>query len=151
LYGRHGLESWANLVENLIAMRKLMKAPLADARRGIITDFRIPSKIRIDELYEVSAVYKGSVKDGYFSLMIQDADGIKQWYKDSNSVRDKLLDSGKSVQTGILNFSNGLYESKWKFSPSSPLYPGWAKAMLCMFEEGSVVPLDYQEKFIHLY
>ena len=149
MIGQYGLECWANLVENLMKIRKLMKAPLVDSRPGIITDFRIPSEITIGDWYEVSAIYKGSVKSGYFSLMIQDADGIKQWFTDSNS--RKILGSGESLQTGILNFSNGLYESRWKFRPDPPLYPGWAKAMVCMFEEASVVPLDYQEKFIHLY
>jgi hypothetical protein len=43
--------------------------------------------------------------------MIQDAVGIKQWFTDNNSVGRKILDSGESVQTGTLNFSNGLYES----------------------------------------
>jgi hypothetical protein len=142
-------ESLANLVSNLIATRKLMKAPL-DAREGIITDFRIPSKIRIDELHEVSAVYKGSVKSGYFSLLIIDRDGIKQWFEDSNSVGYKTLDSGESVRTGNLNFSNGLYESKWKFTPGRPLYTGYAKAIVHMFEDTNVYPLTFQEKDIHL-
>ena len=65
--------------------------------------------------------------EGYFSLMIQDCDGVKQWFKDNSSVGHKLLDSGERVQTGRLNFSNGLYESKWKFRPNPPLYAGYAK------------------------
>jgi hypothetical protein len=83
--------------------------------------------------------------------MIQDADGIKQWFTDNNSVCRKILDSGESVQTGLLNFSNGLYERTWIFRPSPPLFAGWAKAVVGMFEDTNVVPLDFQEKFNHLY
>lgn len=83
--------------------------------------------------------------------MIQDADGIKQWFTDNNSVGHIIPDSGESVQTGTLNFSNGLYESTWRFRPSPPLYAGWAKAVVGLFEDTNVVPIDFQEKFLHLY
>jgi hypothetical protein len=106
-------ENIANSIKNFIATSKIMKVPLDPGLgRGVITDFIIPSKINIGDWHEVSAVYKGSVKSGYFSLMIQDRDGIKQLLKDSNSIGHKLLDSGQSVQIGTLNFSNGLYKSK---------------------------------------
>jgi hypothetical protein len=111
LSGFGSFEGLANLIQNLFAIRKMMKGPLLDTRRGIIKAFRIQPKIRIGDSYEVSVVYEGSVKAGYFSLMIQDAVGIKQWFTDNNSVGRKILDSGESVQTGTLNFSNGLYES----------------------------------------
>jgi len=39
-----GLEDIANYIENFITERKMMKEPL-DARKGVITDFRIPSKV----------------------------------------------------------------------------------------------------------
>lgn len=108
-----GLENLVTTIGNIIKIRK-MKAPL-HIRHDVIKYFRIPPKIRIGNWSEVSAVYKGSVKSGYFSLMIQDCDGVKQWFKDNSSVDHKLLNSGERVQTGKLNFSNGLYESKWKF------------------------------------
>ena len=127
-----------------------MKAHL-DAREGIIIDFRIPTKIKIGECYDVSATYKGSVRSGFFSLMIEDRTGVKQWYKDSNSVGQKSLGSGELGQTGSINFSNGLYESKWKFRPDAPLYSGYAKAIVHMFEDTRVYPLAIQEKDVHLY
>lgn len=145
-----GLEDITNSMENFIAEIKMMKTPVLKSGRGIIKDFTIPSKIRIDESYEVSAPYQGSVKFGYFSLLIVDRDYVKQWFPDSNSVGRKLLDSGESVQTGILNFSNGLYESEWKFTPSHPLYAGYAKAIIHMFEDTNVYPLTFHEKDIHL-
>ena len=74
LSGFGSFEGLANLIQNLFAIRKMMKGPLLDIRRGIIKDFRIQPKIRIGDLYEVSVVYEGSIKTGYFSLMIQDAD-----------------------------------------------------------------------------
>lgn len=146
-----GAEPFAHFVETLIAIRKIMKAPI-DPRhsRGAITEFRIPAKVRIGDWHEVTAVYKGSVKSGYFNLMIQDRDGIKHWFKDNNSVDDKLLDSGVHIQTGRLNFSNGQYESNWKFRPERPLYSGYAKAVICMFEDTKEYPLVLQEKDIHL-
>jgi hypothetical protein len=82
--------------------------------------------------------------------MIQDCNGVKQWFKDNSSVGHKLLDSGERVQTGRLNFSNGLYESKWKFRPNPPLYAGYAKAVVGMFEDTNLIPLSLQEKDIHL-
>ena len=146
----HGLESLANDIKNFLARRKMMRVPLLNFRRGIIKDFRVPSKMRIGESYEVSAIYEGSVKSGYFSLLIVDRDGIKQWFEDSNSVDHKNLDSGKTILTGKLNFSNDLYESKWKFTPGPPLYKGYAKAIVHMFEDTNVYPLTFQEKYIHL-
>ena len=114
-------------------------------------DFVIPPKVRIGGWYEVSAVFQGSIKCGYFSLLIQDRDGIKQWFPDKNSMIQKLSDSGKRIQTGTLTFSNGLYESKWKIRPERPLYAGYAKAVIHMFEDTNVYPLAIQEKDIHLY
>ena len=146
-----GLEGFAKAIENFIAIRKIMQASHDPGlSRGVITDFRIPSKIRIGDLHEVSAVYKGSIRSGYFSLMIQDRDGIKQWFKDSNSIDHEFPDSDDHVQTGRLNFSNGEYESKWKFRPDAPLYAGYAKAVICMFENTNLYPLVLQEKDIHL-
>ena len=52
--------------------------------------------------------------------------------------------------TGTLNFSNGLYDSKWKFTPSRPLYVGYAKTIVHVFEDTNVYPLTFQEKDIHL-
>jgi len=83
--------------------------------------------------------------------MIQDVDGVKQWFEDDNSIGDKFVDSGQTVQTGRLNFSNGLYESRWKFRPNPPLYKGYTKAVVFMFEGPNVYPLTFQEKNIHLY
>ena len=141
------LDNIATMIGNVIKLRK-MKFPAA--RRGVITEFRIPRKIRIEESSEVSAVYKGSVKSGYFTLLIVDRDGVKQWFEDCNSVDHKILDSGRSVQTGRLNFSNGRHESNWKFTPSRPLYAGYAKAIVHMFEDTNLYPLTFQEKDIHL-
>lgn len=145
-----GLEDIASGFQNYIAERKMMKEPILESRRGVITDFRIPRKLRIGNTYEVSAVYRGSVKSGYFTLIIQDADGSKQRFNDCNSVVDKLLYSGKSVQTGTLNFLNGIHESKWEFTPYRPLYYGYAKATVCMFEDTTYYPLAVQEKEIQL-
>ena len=97
------------------------------------------------------AVYKGSVKSGYFSLMIQDVDGVKQWFEDDNSIGDKFVDSGQTVQTGRLNFSNGLYESRWKFRPDPPLKAGRGNAIVGMFGDRDAIPLDFQEKDTILY
>lgn len=145
-----GPEDIASGFENYFAERKMIKEPLLEYRRGVITDFRIPPKLRIGDTYEVSAVYRGSVKSGYFSLIIQDADGSKQRYNDNNTVDHKLLDSGKSVQTGTLNFSNGIHESTWEFTPDRPLYYGNAKAVVLMFEDTNFYPLSFLEKDIHL-
>ena len=145
----YNAEELAATISNIIKMRKMLKAPV-DAREGIITDFSIQPEIRIGESHEVSAIYKGSVKSGYFALMIVDRDGVKQWFPDSNSVDHKILDSGTSVRTGKLNFSSGLYESKWKFIPERPLYSGHAKAVIHIFEGTSVYPLTFQEKDIRL-
>ncbi|HKQ22361.1 MAG TPA: hypothetical protein VJS91_10005 [Nitrososphaeraceae archaeon] len=145
-----GPEGIANDLSNYLKIRKMMKAPLRDAGRGVIEDFKIQPNIRIGDWHEVSAVYKGRVKSGYFSLMIEDRTGVKQWFKDVNSIGRKLLDSGKNVESGTITFSNGLYESKWKFKPSPPLYTGYAKAVVHMFEDTNVFPLVTQEKDIHL-
>ena len=88
-------------------------------------------KIRIWS--DISAVYEGSVKSGFLSLMIQDCDGVQQVCKDSNSVNVKILDSGERAETGKLNFTNLSYESKWKF------------------EDRDVISLGFQEKDIILY
>ena len=146
---RINAEELAAIISNFIKMRKMMKEPI-DVREGVITDFRISPNIRIGESCEVSAVYKGDVKSGYFSLLIEDCDGVKQSFADSNSVVHKILDSGKSVQTGKLNFTNGVYESKWKFTSNPPLYKGYAKATVQMFEDTNVYPLTFQEKEIRL-
>ena len=106
-------------------------------------------KIRIWS--DISAVYEGSVKSGFFSLMIQDCDGVKQVYKDSNSIDIKILDSGEHVETGKLNFTNLSYESKWKFRPDPPLKAGRGKAIVGMFADGDAIPLDFQEKVLILY
>lgn len=145
-----GVENLVNIISNMLKKRKMMEAPLLDSRRGIIEDFRIPTNLRIGDLYEVSAVYKGSVKSGYFSLMIQDVDGVKQWFPDKNSIDQKLSNFGKTVQTGRLNFSGGTYEGKWKFRPERPLYAGHAKAIIHVFEDTDVYPLVFQEKDVHL-
>lgn len=146
-----GAERFAHFVKTLITIRKIMKAPLDPSHsRGEITEFRIPANVRIGDWHEVTAVYKGSIKSGYLSLMIQDRDGIKQWFKDNNSVDHKLLDSGEQVQTGRLNFSNSQYESTWKFRPDRPLYSGYVKAVICMVEDTRVYPLVLDEKNIHL-
>ena len=145
-----GLEPLAKLIENWIETRKILKQPLKNTRRGKIMDFVIPPKVRIGDWHEVSAIFQGSVKSGYFNLMIQDRDGIKQWFGDKNSINHKLLDTGKRVITGTLNFSNGAYESTWKFRPERPLYAGHAKAIIHMFEDTDVYPLAFQEKDILL-
>ena len=145
----HNAEEIATTICNFIKIRKMMKKPL-DAREGAITEFRIQPKIRIGESCEVSAVYKGSVNSGYFSLMIQDRDGVKQWFPDDGSVGTKMLDSGQSVRTGRLNFTNGVYESKWKFTPNVPLYKGHAMAIVLMFEDTNLYPLTFQEINIFL-
>lgn len=142
-------EMIAHLVEHFIAVRKIMKRPF-DGSSGIITEFRIPSKIRIGDWSEVSVVYEGSVISGYFSLMIEDRTGVKQWFTDNNGVAHILIDSGKKIQTGKLSFSKGRYESKWKFTPDRPLYSGYAKAIMHMFEDTNVYPLAIQQKDIHL-
>ena len=83
--------------------------------------------------------------------MIQDCDGVKQVYKDSNSIDIKILDSGEHVETGKLIFTNFSYESKWKFRPDPPLKVGRGKAIVGMFEDKDVILLDFQEKDIILY
>ena len=145
-----GLEPIAKLIENWIETRKMLKQPLKNTRRGKIMDFVIPPKVRIGDWHEVSAIFQGSVKSGYFSLMIQDRDGVKQWFPDENSVGQKLSATGKSIQTGTQNFSNSTYESYWKFMPERPLYAGHAKAIIHMFEDTDVYPLAFQEKDILL-
>jgi uncharacterized protein with NRDE domain len=128
----------------------MMNQPLQNTRKGIIKNFIIPPKVSIGDWHEVTAVFQGSVKSGYFSLMLQDRDGIKQWFPDINSMIQKLSDSGENIHTGTLNFSDGLYESKWKFRPTTPLYKGQAKAVVQMFEDSNVYPLTFQEKDIRL-
>lgn len=143
-------EMMAHLVEYFIAVRKIMKTPF-DGSEGNITDFRIPPRIRIGDWCEVSAIYKGSVKSGYFSLMIEDRTGVKQRFNDNNTVRDISLGSGKKIVSGTIDISNDRYESKWRFMPSRPLYSGYAKAVLHIFEGTNVYPLAIHEKDIHLY
>lgn len=148
MVGIFNIEDFITAISDLIKIRKMKVPPYT--KHGVIKDIRIPPKIRIGDCYEVSAVYEGRLKSGYFSLMIQDRDGIKQWFRDKSNVGHIFLDSGKSNQTGALNFSNGRYESKWKFRPCPPLYAGWAKAVICMFGDTKSVPLDLQEKDIQL-
>ena len=107
--------------------------------------------MKIRSWSDISAVYEGNVKSGFFSLMIQDCDGVKQVYKDSNSIDIKILDSGEHVETGKLNFTNHSYESKWKFGPGPPLKAGRGKAIVGMFGDRDAIPLDFQEKVLILY
>jgi len=107
--------------------------------------------MKIRSWSDISAVYEGSVKSGFFSLMIQDCDGVQQVCKDSNSVDVKILDSGERAETGKLNFTNLSNESKWKFRPDPPLKAGRGKAIVGMFEDRDVISLGFQEKDIILY
>lgn len=144
------VEGIAYLLQYFLWLRKYMKIPFSGSE-GIITDFKIPDKIGIGDVSEVSAVYKGSIKSGYFSLMIEDHTGVKQSFVDYNSVKHIVVDSGKKIQTGRLDLLNCEYESKWKFTPLYPLYVGYAKAVVQIFEGSSVFPLAIKEKDIHLY
>ena len=145
----YNAEEVATAISNIFRIKNMRKKAL-DVRVGSITEFRIQPEIKIGESYQVSATYEGSVKGGYLNLLIVDRDGVKQWFADENSIDQKLLDSGKRVQAGKLNFSNGVYESKWEFTPRRPLYAGYAKAIVHMFEDSNVYPLALLEKDINL-
>lgn len=110
----------------------------------------------------MSAVYKGSVNSGFFDLIIEDSEGQQQWFEDSKSVQRTYDENGGHTETGILNFTNETYQSKWKFRPDPPLKAGRGKAILGMFEERDYVDkngktinhrptLDVEEKDIILY
>ena len=147
-----GLEPLITAVKKWFVKKRSPNSDLSlNHRHGVIKDFIIPHRIKIRSWSDISAVYEGSVKSGFFSLMIQDCDGVKQVYKDSNSIDIKILDSGEHVETGKLNFTNLSYESKWKFRPDPPLKAGRGKAIVGMFGDRDAIPLDFQEKDIILY
>jgi len=129
-----GLEPLITAVKKWFEKKRSPNSDLSlNHRHGVIKDFIIPHRIKIRSWSDISAVYEGSVKSGFFSLMIQDCDGVQQVCKDSNSVNVKILDSGERAETGKLNFTNLSYESKWKF------------------EDRDVISLGFQEKDIILY
>jgi hypothetical protein len=69
-------EDFVIAIWNSVNLRK-MKA-LHDTRHGFIIEFRIRQEIRIGDWYAISAICEDSVKSGYFSLVIQNRDSIKQ-------------------------------------------------------------------------
>ena len=149
-------------VKKLLERKKMTSSDHSVVRRGIVTDFKIPRKIKIGSWSEVSAVYEGSVSSGFFSLKITDCEGTPQWFGDNESVEGRHLNSGDYIETGKLNFTDGRYEGSWKFRPDPPLKKGKGKAEVGMFEDkdfvdgnGNAIPhrpyIDLQEREIILY
>lgn len=142
--------------------QKRLEVLPSDVGRGNISEFRISHKIKIGSWSKVSAVFRGTVNSGFFSLIIKDCDDKEQWFQDHKSVEGKYGDNGQYIETGILCFINDSYSSEWKFRPDRPLKPGKGKAIVGMFEERDYVDkngntinnrphLDLQEKDIILY
>ena len=149
-------------VKKLLERKKMTSSDHSVVRRGFVTDFKIPRKIKIGNWSEVSAVYEGSVESGFFDLIITDCEGTSQWFGDNGSIEGRHLDTGEYIETGKLNFTNGTYEGRWKFRPDPPLKPGKSKAEVGMFEDKDFVGtdgktnshrphIDIQEKEVILY
>lgn len=104
---------------------------------GTITDLKIPHKIKIGSWHEVSARFSGSVNSGFFSIKIQDSfDNPPQWYGDYGSIRGVYNnETGKYVETGALNLTNGSYSNGWVFKPDLPLRRGKGKVTIGIFED----------------
>jgi hypothetical protein len=97
---------------------------------NMLSEIKTPDEIEIGSFAEVSATFKGSVKDGFITCQIIDCLGKFNWCEDKTTVHNL----GQDRQVGILNLKNKKRTFRWKIRPEPTRMRGLGKLRIAVYE-----------------